>query len=319
MLLMMLFFNFMKASLTVPKKITFKYNTIWFFSMMKKRFVFSILPAIIALLLLSTGAVTGEKVCGMDPNSYLGYGQINLSGILYSCNNVADGLCPEDYEDANNPEIFGNCSSCSDPDCTGTLTGYVYNAFNIPLDRSIVKSNPIKWNQSAPLIDNSTLTDATGKFTLKTVTGRYYFSATKSSYDTELKEIAVLRNKVTTADFYLLNGTCHEDCTNSYGRCNANCDGQIFYGTSSCNFYNDTIMELCNNRMLGTSVYIRQYNSTHAYFVDCCEGLPYIKYFSELSVETNKIKDLAKIEKIAKYNDVPVKVIIAYWTPVTEQ
>jgi len=66
-----------------------------------------------------------------------------------------------------------------------------------------------------------------------------------------------------------------------------------------------------------TSVYVGPYNSTHAYFVNCCEGAPYLKYYSTVSLNPNNIKDLAKIEKIAKYNDLPVKIIVAYWTPVS--
>jgi hypothetical protein len=291
---------------------------------MEKRHILLMLFSTFSILLISlianSSSVSAELVCGQPANSFLGFGQVNLSGIIHSCNNVADGVCPEDYQDASNSSIFGNCSSCLDPDCTGTIVGVVRDVYNTPIDRVLVKTNPIKWNQSAPPIENSVYTDVLGAYTLTAITGRYYVSASKSSYDTELKEVNVLRNQVVNLDFQLLNGTCHDDCTNSYGRCNANCQGQVFYnGSSSCNFYNSTITDLCNNRLLGTSVYISSYNSTHAYFVNCCEGIPYIKYYSSVSVNTNKIRDLAKIEKIAKYNDIPVKVIIAYWTPVDDK
>jgi hypothetical protein len=258
-----------------------------------------------------------EGVCGQCPDSLLGYGQVMVWGKVYSCNNVADGVCPEDYQDINDGSLYGDCSSCTDRDCTGTISGKVITVQGAPIDKATIMSNPIKWNLSAPPLQNSTLTNSLGIYSMEVVTGKYFFSASKNSYDTQLIEARVWRNINTEINFTLLNGTCHDDCTNSYNRCNAICEGLLFNNdTSSCHFNNTKIQTLCNNRIAGTLVFYDSYNSTHAYFVDCCEGVPTLKYYSKLSINPGKIRDLVNIEKIAKYNDVPVKVIISYWSPI---
>ena len=166
-------------------------------------------------------------------------------------------------------------------------------------------------------METTTLSGFDGSYTFSVPTGRYYFSASKDSYDTELKEATVVRNAATSLDFYLLNGTCHDDCTNSYGRCNSQCSGMSFdNGTRSCQFFDPTTMNLCNNRLKDTEVLYNVTNDTEANFVDCCESAPVAKYYSKATVDSSRIKDLIKIEKIAKYNDVPVRVMVAYWAPV---
>jgi len=258
-------------------------------------------------------------VCGHEADSTIGYGQVIINELVYSCDNNADGVCPEDYQDGNNASIQGDCSSCLDPDCTGTLRGYVYDDMGRPVDRATVVSHPILWNTSSSSIETTSITDITGYYSMSSVTGTYYVSAAKESYDTELRESTIERSQSTDLDFSLQDGTCHDDCTNSYGRCNAACNGLTFYnGSSFCQFYDATAMMLCNNRLRGTSVLYSAVNDTAAFFIDCCEGSPELKYHSKAQVSANKIQNMIKTEKIARYNDVPVRVIIAYWTPVNE-
>ena len=272
---------------------------------------------IATIFITSLPNASAELVCGQNPNSLAGYGQVNISGVIYSCSNTADGLCPEDYEDFNNPAVFGDCSSCPDPDCTGAVSGTVYGSGGAYIERASVRSHPIKWDPLAPSLEKNATTNSIGAFSFSVTTGKYYMSASKDSYDTELKEVTILRNQNTVVNFNLLNGTCHDDCTNSYGRCNAACDGMQFNnGTANCNFYPGAA-PLCNNRLKGTEVLFAPYNSTSAYFLECCEAAPLLKYYADVNVTAKGIKNLAKYEKIAKYNDVPVKIIVAYW-PIVE-
>jgi hypothetical protein len=264
-------------------------------------------------------------VCGHSPNSSLGYGQVIIGGsspIIISCSNAVDGTCPEDFMDPISG-LTANCNRCPDPDCTGYVWGYVNDSFGRPIEKVMITGHPIKWNDSNVNLDRSTLTDTVGKYNYSGfITGRYYFSASKDAYDTELLEAEVVRGNVTRLDFTLINGTCHEDCTNSYNRCNKECDGVTFNSTdNNCSFYsgiayNPDIKTLCNNKPKGTPVRLaddpRNTNTT-SYYVDCCEGTPYPSYYSRLRVNSNDIEDLVTNQQITTYGSEPVTLIVRYW------
>lgn len=248
-------------------------------------------------------------VCGHNPDSLSGFGEVKVWGLYISCDNSADGICPEDYLDFN-ASMNADCSSCTDPDCTGNITGYVLDSSGLPVDNAIVASHPLRWNLTAPSLETSVNAVVGGYYMLAAPTGKYFFGASKDSYDTELKEMTITRNGLAYMNFTLLNGTCHEDCTNSYGRCNAACDGLIFGDGNSCHF-DPAAKSLCDNRVKGTEVFVSGYNSTHAYFAECCESPPKLKYYSKASVDSSKITDLVQIEKVANLNGDPIKVIVA--------
>ncbi|MFA5797358.1 MAG: carboxypeptidase-like regulatory domain-containing protein [Candidatus Woesearchaeota archaeon] len=269
------------------------------------------------IILTSTRYATADLVCGHEPNSALGYGQITIQGVNVTCNNINDSICPEDYQDGESNESV-SCASCPDPDCTGTIQGTVRAESGIPVAGAKVTSHPIRWDQNANLERNTT-TGYDGAYTFSTPTGTYYISARKDGYDTELKEATITHNGTTSLNFNLVNGTCHADCTNYYGRCNAACDGIVFEnGTDSCKFYDATVAQACNNRLKGTRVLLNAYNTTYAYFTDCCEDAPVLRYYAKSVVDTQKIKNLVTVEKIAKYNERPVRLIIAYWEPIDQ-
>ena len=278
-----------------------------------------------------TNSPTG-CVCGHSPNSSLGFGQVIIGGgapTIISCSNILDGLCPEDFMDPVSG-LSANCSRCPDPDCTaggpsinGYVWGYVNDTLGRPIEKVTIIGHPIKWNDSNVNLDRSTLTDSFGKYNYSGfITGRYYFSASKDAYDTQLIEADIIRGQVTRLDFTLVNGTCHEDCTNSYNRCNKDCDGKTFNGTdTNCSFYKDIayvpdIKTLCNNKLKGTPVRIAndpRNNATTSYYIDCCEGVPYPNYYSRLRVSSNKIEDLVTNQQIATYASEPATIIIRYW------
>lgn len=261
-----------------------------------------------------------DCVCGQYAD-LSGYGQIEVAGVKLSCSNIADGLCPEDYQEGLGGlagALVPSCSKCHDPDCTGSVNGTVFSAdIQMPLDRATVKVLPIRWDMNAPSLEKTNISVYGGKFSIDGVTtGTYYISASHQGYDTQLIETTIVRSQNTQVNFMLVNGTCFEDCTNSYGRCNAQCDGMIFnQGAGACVFRNDEIKKLCDNRLKGTEVFVSDVygDSSHALFVKCCEGDPYLKYYDNASVSASSIRDLAKIEKSVRFNDQPAKIVIAYW------
>jgi len=253
----------------------------------------------------------------------VGYGQVLIGEAEYSCNNVADGLCPEDFSDAVTG-LTANCSNCADPDCTGTVRGTVTNLLGDPIDRVAISGGPIRFNMSAPNIELSTLTDVNGLYNGQFVTGTYTIQASKDGYDSETKMVTVLRDTPAIVNFVLPNGTCHDDCTNSFGRCSSACDGVTFNDSSTgCWFYNSTVKSACNNKMKGTEVFLGMNGSDYGVFIQCCGDdpavnpfeQPYQKYYSQINTSTTEceVDNAIRIEKIARYNDVPVRVIITYW------
>ncbi len=284
--------------------------------MLKKGEVFIIL--LIGIFLAGIATVRADLVCGHEANSSLGYGQVTILGVNVTCNNIADGICPEDYEDGGTGNPV-SCSSCPDPDCTGTLYGTVTDLSAFTINGATVTTHPSRYNPNAQL-ENSTITNSNGFYNFTAISGRYAVTASKEGYDTEVLDVVVTRNQSTQLNFALANGTCHDDCTNYYSRCNAACDGTTFNnGATNCTFYNTTIATLCNNRLKGTSVFVAGYNATYAYFVDCCEGAPALQYYAPSTIGTDSIKNLVTTEKIARYNEQPVRLIIAYWEPVNQQ
>jgi hypothetical protein len=294
--------------------------------------------AVLSLVIFSVGLATAVWcpadeadsptgcVCDHTPNYTLGYGQVIIGSSVYSCNNIVDGLCPEDFADPTG--FTANCSSCQDPDCTGTVSGTVRDSTLKPIDRVVVGGGPIPFNLIANLI-RFTITDVNGLYNYSGfVTGTYSFIASKDSYDDSVETVTVIRGKETTVNFILNNGTCHDDCTNSYNRCNAYCDGITFNDSGTkCQFYNetpgnntiqnDTVKKLCHNKMKGTEVYLGPVlgDPVMGWFIKCCgddPAVPYPKYYSKASAICNA-KNVIRTEKIARYNDVPVRVIINYW------
>lgn len=273
------------------------------------------LVLIISILFVNAGNYDNTlPVCGHLPNNTIGYGQITLwLNVTYNCDNSPDDFCPEDYQWYSS-SIYGDCSRCTDPDCKGNISGVVFGPNNVRVYRSEVTSHPIRYNLSALSLERSTVTNLSGEYFIANVSsGTYYFSASHEGYDTEVKEVTILRGKTAQVNFSVLNGTCYEDCTNSYGRCKAECQNFTFVNSSqNCTFYNTSVMNLCDNRLKGTEVLLGSIDPTHANFVTCCEGAPYTKYHATANITTT-IKNLVKIEKLAKFNEQPVKVIMAYW------
>jgi len=279
----------------------------------------------------NTCSATG-CVCGHSPNSALGYGQVLIGGFnlsIISCNNMADAVCPEDFTGSGG--ITANCSSCPDSECTannsidvGSVSGKVIDGNGKGIVGVLITGHPIKWDNAATLDRSAPLTNDRGEYSSKEfLSGKYYFSASKKGYDTQLIETTIVRGQIkTNLNFQLLNGTCYADCTTSQNRCSAACDGVTFNDTNTkCSFdptsYNGVyVKDVCNNQLKDSIVKVGKYDESHTYFVKCCEGTPekmlYIK--AKPDVTTTGVNNLVKTEKIAKRYGYPVRVVVAYWS-----
>jgi len=109
-------------------------------------------------------------VCNHPPDSLSGYGEIQIGGTFITCDNNPDGVCPEDYQDANNASIYGNCANCIDPDCTGMVNGYVKDLYGNSIYSATVKVDPFVTNASAPSLERVTITDINGYYSMASPT-----------------------------------------------------------------------------------------------------------------------------------------------------
>jgi hypothetical protein len=267
-------------------------------------------------------------VCGHLPDSLLGYGQVKIGEIYYSCDNdPSDGICPEDFKDPLSG-IIGNCINYPDADCDvvnnitseGNVQGYITNQNGEPLAGARVTFSTLYYGNGTHLATILT-TDFNGLYNSTNVTtGSNAVKVQMDGYDTAISEVIVFGGKAMEMNFTLINGTCHGDCTNSYGRCNSGCNNMTFLDGGECNCKNSTLvtanetLNACNNVIAGKTVWIKNHNETHSWYVTCCEGEPHLQYNAKADISGNdKIKNLVKTEKIVRYGYNPSRLVIAYW------
>ncbi len=223
-----------------------------------------------------------------------------------------DGICPESIKDAVTGKA-ADCSECHDPNCVGTLRGVVADSSGIAITGAKVSL----FSGNTEYEDYS---DGGGMYSLTAPSGNHYVRAVKEGYDTLIKQVLIRTGQTTTVDFILTNGTCHADCTNSQNRCNPDCQG-LSFEDGDCDFYEGTFegvyinaSKLCMNRKEDSTVIMSiPDNNTHAVYVDCCEGTPYIKPYFKVELESSKIKNLIQYKRLVKLDEQPVKLIVAVW------
>jgi hypothetical protein len=237
-------------------------------------------------------------------------GAAEICGDCYVCGD-ADGVCPEDFESATPPNTKGDCSGCNDPDCSARITGNVYALGNgvppfIPLQGAIVRAVPA--NPNLPEY-YSEPTDYYGHYEINFLpAGWFEVAASLIGYDTEIKNITVKVREVGNVNFTLPNGTCHEDCTDSFARC-ADCQG-----VKGCNYVDDTVKALCMNRKIGDIIpYGPPDSSDNVKNVVCCNGNVTTEEYRPNTGATGCMDNLVTIQVPAILDGQPVVVNIAVW------
>jgi len=104
---------------------------------------------------------------------------------------------------------------------------------------------------------------------------------TKDKYDADVKSFNVIDDStlgILEENFTLVSGTCTADCTDSFNRCNPECQGFIDVNGDNCSFYSyepnypaSLIMDKCAYKLKGTSVILNISDDTYE-VVECCEG-----------------------------------------------
>jgi hypothetical protein len=103
---------------------------------------------------------------------------------------------------------------------------------------------------------------------------------TKRKYDADVKTVTIRNNTqgIIEKNFTLISGSCNQDCTDSFNRCNPECEGFIDENGNECSFYSyapdypvELVMEKCAYKMKGTTVVLNVTEDEYV-VVECCEG-----------------------------------------------
>lgn len=270
--------------------------------------LFSFLSLIIITLLTSNYVFASTFTCDAHPknNLFLGnpdYDAVELCGLCYVCGE-ADGVCPEDFGNTTNT---AKCIDSPDPDCPANVEGYVRELLT---DNEIVnaKVSIIPPASSTTLHPVVVFTDTEGYYRVTNVTsGRWIFRAEKPGYDTEVKNFILEKGGTNIVNFLLPEGTCNQDCTNSFGRCSAECAG-----VNGCVYDNPTVQNLCDDRSPGSFV-ITNTSGEFITKVGCCRGQPVIKEFRPKARVYGDMENLVTRSVVLTLNGEPVTIHFSIW------
>jgi hypothetical protein len=197
------------------------------------------------------------------------------------------------------------------------LHGQVIDDKGRGVQGAIIKSTPPGKSTEC---ENSVTTDANGFYTLEALIGTYNIIARKPGYDDNVTLVFVEPKQSLpygkNINFTLMNGSCHADCTDSYGNCNPACDGLSFTnstgGVDYCN-----LIDICANRpegfratnISGTApVMVTEYS--------CCEGENTRTYPAKKAEIGGSMENVYVYRKVVKLGLQFVTLNIAYWYPV---
>lgn len=208
----------------------------------------SILLLSMILIALSTIPVLANNIngqgcenklaCGSTLSSAAGFGAVELCGNCAVCG-ADDGICPEDFYSGG---VQGSCASCPDPQCTATLSGYVfYGSAELPIPnnaeikaryhpgeafRTIAQTTTGGMYLEHPMAANSIELFATYNDTN---------GANINVYNSEKITVDLSRGEEKEINFTLSPAQCEQDCTREGNNiCDATCQGK-----NNCTFANN--------------------------------------------------------------------------------
>ena len=188
----------------------------------------------------------------------------------YSCQIGVEetlGLCTNGKDDDCDGLIDG-----ADTNCSGTITGYVFDE-----NKNLLRDATIKVSSQEASFEVNTTTDFWGAYAINATLGNNNIIARKQGYDDNVTNITVLSRTLSPngiqINLTLRNGSCHQDCTDSYNNCNSICEGLTFMinttTNNTCNMVQP--LSLCDKRPKGyRATYKDNNNIIHEYI--CCEG-----------------------------------------------
>ncbi len=151
-------------------------------------------------------------------------------------------------------------------------------------------------------------------------------SAYKSGYESQIQIVNLstegINGNISDINFTLPEGSCHVDCTDSFGRCNPDCDGFTIInstgGEESCNFYGDEnyskeyIMGRCAFKPKGTNAFLSSINDEYRY-IQCCEGPVHTQIRPISDIELSDSLNLIVVEKPVTIESEDAVLRILYW------
>ncbi len=275
------------------------------------KFLFSNSILLIVMTLLSLSMVTGldqtmpcdqqsdfeTLVCGATPNSYQGYGAVDICSKCYPCG-VSDGVCPEDFY-SNGMQT--DCHNCPDPDCTGNVT------VNVKTDGGSTVSADVYALYSDGQENVGTTTDGSLENAVVR-SGNIEFRADYSDYDSEIVSTYVPRGGHNETNIMISKGSCNKDCTGSFNNvCKASCDGVAGCTYNSSKYFTRSkIKASCEGKQIGEKVKVGS-NETHIQYAVCCDGSEVIsEKRNELDLSRNLDTGNSRIRHMA-HHVIPVE------------
>jgi hypothetical protein len=227
-------------------------------------------------------ANTVPYCCGDDVGEYNMSNSLNPS--LVACCNASNhcvdalGKCRVGTEEIKELCTNGVDDDCDgfidgeDTNCSGRVHGFVFDDAGYPLHNALVKMSPPEFSYEV-----SDVTDYFGYYVIDNAfVGVNHIIASKVGYDDNVSVVNVTSSLELPSgvqlNLSLRNGSCHSDCTDSYGYCNSACDGLSFVNSSG-GINNCTIINpVCNGKPKGyRASYVNSSTSTVHEFL-CCEG-----------------------------------------------
>jgi hypothetical protein len=166
----------------------------------------------------------------------------------------------------------------------------------------------------------SRMSESDGHFSVARCRGeeRMTVVASKSGYDADVASINISAdNKVSLElfNFELARGVCHTDCTDSYNRCNPECQG-FSNDTDTCDFLESgtDLTQLCAYKTKGTQVVLEVQEGIYT-TMDCCRGAGGTQTVSRPQSNINLVtnQNLVSVTKLVNVNDETGKLSVYYW------
>ena len=218
--------------------------------------------------------------CGDDAGEYYKVNQQN-SSVVACCNTTNDCVDSFDKKCQSGTEQSavecgnGKDDDCdglidiSDDNCTGIVHGTILDETNYGIRKAIIKYDPPGSN--API---QTISNYIGEYSISLPVGRDVVLARAGGYDDNVTNVTVVSKAImplgVALNISLKNGSCHADCSDSYGNCNIACDGVSFRINDTANDTCQFINPICDTRPKGYRASYNDNGTIHAFL--CCEG-----------------------------------------------
>ncbi len=232
------------------------------------------------------------------------YDAVEICGLCYACDDTYDdGVCPEDFGDGNRR---ASCTNHPDINCVARISGEVTDEVEgFPISEAKITAVPPPGSSLPEIIE---LTDSSGNYFVENIpAGRWIFRVEKLGFDTVIQEEIIDYGKTNLIDFVMPKGTCNQDCTNSFGRCSADCDG-----VNGCSYWNPLVKELCDEQNPGTEVIVNETGEFVTKY-QCCNSNIELREFRPKAIVHGDMEQLVLRETVARMNNDIVKVKIAVW------